>query len=239
MNVFIYDSFLDKYKKKLRKVENILNELKLQGKIIYLKEVKNLKNTLKNELNSGAKTIITVGNNKTLNDVVNILANISENVPTAIIPIGPNNSIAHSLGVLNEKEACYILSSRRVEVVNLAQANNVLFIKNCFIKSKGSTVYIDDSYQLSSEKRGGCFVYNIPPKEQLFNNIKLNPKDNLLALYIKTRSKGETHLLAEKIEIKNQEESAILDDVVTIKTPIDLSSSDKKISLIVGKERSF
>jgi hypothetical protein len=239
MNVFIYDSFLDKYKKKLRKVEKTLNELNLQGKIIYLKEVKNLKNTLKKELDSGAKTIITVGNNETLNNVVNILANIGENIPISIIPIGPKNSIADSLGVLNEKEACFILSSRRIETVSLAQANNVLFIKNCYIKSKGSVIYINDSYQLFSEKKGSCFVYNIPPKEQLFNNMKLNPNDSLLALYIKTKTKGETHLLAEKIEIKNKEEVAVLDDLITIKTPIDISSSDKKVSLIVGKERSF
>jgi hypothetical protein len=239
MNVFIYDSFLDKYKKKLRKVEKILNELNLQGKIIYLKEIKNLENILKKELESGAKTIITVGNNKTLNDTVNILANISENIPISIIPIGPNNSIAYSLGILNEKEACFILSSRRIKTISLAQANNLLFIKNCLIKSKGTTIYINDSYQLISEKKGSCFIYNIPPKEQIFNNIKLNPKDNLLALYIKTKTKGKTHLLAEKIEIRNKKETAILDDLIPVETPINLSSSNKKILLIVGKERSF
>ena len=114
MNIFLYDDYLDKYKKKVRKIEETLNKLNLQGKILYLNNIKNIDTSLQNEINSGAKTIVVVGNNKTLNNIVNYLANISEKIPVAIIPVGPNNSIAESLGIIDEKEACYILSSRRI-----------------------------------------------------------------------------------------------------------------------------
>ena len=103
MNIFLYDEITDKYKKKIKRVEEELNRLSLQGKIIYLKNVKNLKESLLEEINNGAKTIISVGNNKTVNNIVNILANISDNIPISLIPIGPNNSIAESLGIKNEK----------------------------------------------------------------------------------------------------------------------------------------
>ena len=115
MNIFLYDDYLDKYKKKVRKIEETLNKLSLQGKILYLSNIKNIDSALENEINSGAKTMVIVGNNKTVNNIVNILANISEKIPISIIPVGPNNSIAESLGIINEKEACYILSSRRLK----------------------------------------------------------------------------------------------------------------------------
>ncbi len=239
MNIFVYDVFLDKYKKKVRKMEETLNTLNLQGKIIYLKNIKNLNDSLKNEVDSGAKTIVVVGNNKTLNIVVNILANFSEKTPVAIIPIGPNNSIAESLGIPNEKEACYILSSRRIEVLSLGSANENLFIRNVRINSKNTNIYINNSYKLFLENNGECFVYNIPPKENIINNIKIKPNDNILNLYIKIKPKSETHLLAENIEIKNNSEKGYIDDLIEIETPIKIKSSDKKITLIVGKERSF
>lgn len=239
MNIFIYDVFLDKYKKKVRKMEETLNTLNLQGKIIYLKNIKNLSDSIKNEVDSGAKTIIVVGNNKTLNIVINILANFSEKIPIAMIPIGPNNSIAESLGILDEKEACYILSSRRIELISLGEANDRLFIRNIKINSKNTNIYVNTSYKLFLENTGECFVYNIPPKENIINNIRIKPNDNILNLYIKIKPKSETHLLAENIEIKNNNEKGYIDDLVEIETPIKIKSSNKKITFIVGKERSF
>ena len=239
MNIFIYDDFLDKYKKKLRKVEETLNELRLQGKIIYLANTKNLKESLTNELNSGAKTVIAVGNNKTVNQILNIMANFSHNIPLSIIPIGPNNSIAESLGIINGKEACYILSGRRVENINISTANNLFFIKNFFIKSQGTVITVENSYNVIPQKRGKCFVYNLASKNELDNNIKINPQDNKLNLYIETSSKSKTHLIASNLEIKNPSESGIIDDIIEIKTPVDIKPSFKNITMIVGKDRGF
>lgn len=239
MNIFVYDAYLDKYKKTIRTIEESLNKLNLQGKILYLKNIKNLKDAITNEIGSGAKTIISVGNDKTAISIINILANISENIPMAIIPIGSNNYIAESIGVPNEKEACYILSSRRIEKIKLIEANDFLFINNFFIKNKGTIANIDNSYQLSPQKDGNIFVYNLPPKKILFESIKINPQDNILNLCIETKPNSKTHLPIKSIEIINEKEKGILDNFTEIKTPIRIKASEKSISLIVGKERTF
>lgn len=239
MNIFIYDVFLDKYKKRVKNIEKTLNKLSLQGKILYLRDIKNLQESIIKEINNGAKTIIAVGNNKTLNNIVNILANISEKIPLSIIPIGPENSIANSFGITDEKSACYVLSGRRIENIKLALANDVLFINNIFIKNKDTTLYINNSYKIIPQKKGSCFIYNLPPQKQIFNNIKIDPKDNILNLYIETKPKSKTHLLVEKIEIKNEQETAILDDIIKVQPPIKIESSNKIISFIVGKDRLF
>jgi hypothetical protein len=239
MNIFIYDAYLDKYKKTVRNIEESLNKLNLQGKILYLKNIKNLKDAIINEIGSGAKTIISVGNDKTANSIINILANFSEKIPLAIIPVGPENSIANSIGVLNEKEACYILSSRRIEKINLAEANDSLFINNFFIKSKNTTAMINDSYELSPQKDGNLFIHNLPPKKRLFENIEINPQDNILNLCIETKPQSKTHLLIKTIEVRNDKEKGLLDNFIEINTPVRIKSSEKSISLIVGKDRLF
>lgn len=239
MNIFVYDDFLDKHKKTVRVIEENLNKLNLQGKIIYLKNIKNIKEALQNEIENGAKTIISVGNNKTANTIINILANFSEKIPLALIPVGKDNSIAYSLGISNEKEACFILSSRRIEKINLAEANNTLFISNFFIKNKNTTALINNSYSITPEKNGDFFIYNLSPIEKIFKNIKINPQDNILNLYIKIGQKNKSHLLIKEVEIKNKEERGILDGIIKITPPIKIKISNKNINLIVGKERSF
>lgn len=239
MNIFIYDTFLDKYKRKVRLVEEKLNELKLQGKIIYLRDIKNLKDSINNEIQMGAKTIVALGNNETINKIVNVLANISEKVPLAIIPIGKNNSIARSLGVLNEKDACYILSGRRIEKVRLAQASSSFFINNARIKNKGTKISVDNAYEISAKNNGECFILNLPPQKQLFDYIKIDPQDEILNIYIESGSKSKTHFLSKNIKIKNEKERLILDDSKEIDCPVELSVSDKSINFIVGRERKF
>ncbi|HPT08432.1 MAG TPA: diacylglycerol kinase family protein [bacterium] len=239
MNIFLYDDYLDKYKKKVRKIEETLNKLNLQGKILYLNNIKNIDTSLQNEINSGAKTIVVVGNNKTLNNIVNYLANISEKIPVAIIPVGPNNSIAESLGIIDEKEACYVLSSRRIENVKLITANNLLAIKDIYIAGKDVSLDVDKSYNLKLQKDGDCFVFNIPPKDEYLNDKTILLKDNNLNLYIKIGSKNKTYLKAKKIEINKTKEKAIIDNSIALETPLNIETSNKQIPLIVGKDRTF
>ena len=81
MNLYIYDDYLKKYGKILNNIEVDLHKLNLNGKIIYLEAIKNLERLLKDELSNDIKTIIAVGNNLTLNKVIN-----------AVLKADPNNS---------------------------------------------------------------------------------------------------------------------------------------------------
>jgi diacylglycerol kinase family enzyme len=237
MNIFVYDVFLDKYKRKIKKTEEKLNSLSLQGKIIYLKNIKNLTESLKYEINNGAKTIVSVGNDETVSKLINVLPNISEKIPLSIIPIGPKNSIAPSLGILNEKEACYVLSARRKEVINIGIAGESLFISNVSVESQGSYFYIDKSFKLFPQKRGVSYVFNLSTKENELKPFKISPQDKTLSLYIKDKTK--THVPLKTIDIKGENKNIIIDNAIEVKGPLSVSVSEKKITFIVGKERSF
>ena len=100
MNIFIYDSFLNqkKYNSLLARLETRITDLELNGKIFRLSPTINVQEIINNELKRGAKTIIAVGNNKLVNQVINSLA--GSDIPLGIIPIGEdNNDIAKSLGI--------------------------------------------------------------------------------------------------------------------------------------------
>lgn len=240
MNVFIYDAITEKNKNKTRRFEEQINKLNLQGKIIYLKNTKNTKESVEKEISNGAKTIIIVGNDQTVSNFINIFANISENIPIFIVPIGNKNNIANSLGVKNEKDAAFTLSARRIENIKIAKINNLYFLSNCYIKNRGTTLKINNSYSLKFKNKGCSYIFNLLDKKCSTQNIFISPQDNLLNLYSKIGSKDKTLLpIKEEITLNNEKELIVVDNSKEIECPANIRLTNKELSFIVGKERTF
>jgi len=146
MHVYIYDDYLNKnkYNKIINRIEIRLTDLGLNGKIIRLGGIKNIKSAIQNEVRLGAKTIIAVGNNQTINKIIgaiidnNIYGDFQKNTLLGIIPVGGDNSIAQSFGIKDEEEACNILLARRVEKIDLGLAGQHYFLNQAVIQSLGA-----------------------------------------------------------------------------------------------------
>ena len=244
MHVYIYDDYLNKnkYNKIINRIEIRLTDLGLNGKIIRLGGIKNIKATIQNEVRLGAKTIIAVGNNQTINKIIgaiidnNIYSDFQKNTLLGIIPVGDDNSIAHSFGIKNEVEACNILLARRVEKIDLGLAGQHYFLNQATIQSLGTTLKIND-YSLEITNRGEVRIINLlsDPKEK----IKSNPHDGQLEVIVRTRQNDESFLTIRKLILTNSEEKLLLDDVIEIATPVEISIMKDKVNIIVGKERLF
>ncbi|MFA5420581.1 MAG: diacylglycerol kinase family protein [Patescibacteria group bacterium] len=240
MNVFIYDTVTDKNRKTVRKFEEQINKLSLQGKIIYLKDIKNPKEIIEKEVNNGAKTIIILGNDETVNTLVNILANISQNIPIFVVPIGNKNNIANALGVKNEKEAPFILSARRLERLNVGKINNEYFISNCHLRGSDINISINNEFSVKTQKNSEHYIFNLLDINCSTQNNLVSPQDKILNLVINTNSKDKTIVPIEGfLEIDQQEVDLIVDNSKIIKSPVKISSSEKFLHFIVGKDRSF
>lgn len=239
MNVFIYDDFLKKHTKTVNNIEIILHKLNLNGKIVYLESIRNINDLIKDEINNGAKTIIAVGNNRTVNKVLNgIMSGDNNRVAFGIIPIGDNNSIAQTCGIRNEKEACEIILARRIEKIDIARANTLHFISNAKIKSKGTTIKIQD-FSIDQSENGEINIINLPTKQCSSQNILIDPQDGKLNLFISSGKKYSL-LSIQKMALENdREEKLIIDESVELDTPVNIGLSDQKINLIVGKNREF
>ena len=247
MNIYIYDDYLNKskYSRVLNRVEIRLTDLGLNGKIIRLGAIKNIRDVIQNEIKSGAKTIIAVGNNQTVNKIIgSVIDNelygfFQKNILFSIIPIGEDNSIADSLGIRKEEEACNILLARRVKKIDIGIVNNYYFLNKATIESQGSVVEVNNEYTLEPQDRGVISIFNLKSSANDDKNIKVNPIDGKLDVYIKSKNKDASFLSVSKLKITNPNYPLVLDDIIEIKTPADINIIAGKLNVVVGKDRSF
>lgn len=245
MNVFIYDYFVNekRYNRDIIKLETRMTDLGLNGRIYRVGVNQNIGNLIAGEIDRTAKTIILVGDDSTFSRSLDAIA--EKKIPAAIIPIGKTNQIARSLGVSNVEEACNILASRRMEIIDLGQANGSLFINKASISTDKTSINIDSDYSIEVGGEGSINVINLPIEEDnhLFRH---SPNDSRMELVIATKEGSAfkkqdslTLLPFNNITVTNDNNTLILDGSKTIKCPVEIKISNKKLNMIVGKGRMF
>ena len=249
MNIFIYDSFLNqkKYGRLLARLETRITDLGLNGKIFKLNPTKNVREIINNELKRGAKTVIAVGNNKTVNQVINSLA--GSQVPLGIIPIGQdNNGITKSLGIESTETACDILSARLIIKLDLGLANQTYFLSNININNQGTVIDMNKNYTIETKEKGLVYVFNLLDKQiKPPAGIKFIPDDGLLELVISTyghknffaKQAHQSIFKIKKITIHNLKNQLTLDGSIALAAPAEIMIVKKQLNIIVGKKRNF
>lgn len=244
MHVYIYDEYLNKpkYNRAINRLEIRLTDLGLNGKIIRLGGIKNIKATIQNEIKLGAKTIIAVGNNQTINKIIGaiidteIYGDFQKKTLLGLVPVGEDNSIASSFGIKNIDEACNILLARRIEKIDLGLVGNYYFLNQASIQSAGTTIEIDD-YSLEIAEKGEVRIINLLSDQA--EKIKSNPHDGKLDILIRTRKKDESVITVKKLKLSNPQEKLIIDGVFEVGTPVEIGIMRDKVNVIVGKDRMF
>lgn len=77
-------------------------------------------------IEKGHTTIVVVGGDGTVNEVVNGIT--KENVAVGIIPAGSSNMLAHRLGINTWQQACEVLAARRLTSYGLIAAGQKYFL---------------------------------------------------------------------------------------------------------------
>jgi hypothetical protein len=245
MNVYIYDDFLNKsrHRRSLNKIEIRLTDLGLNGKIIRLGTIKNVKEVIQSEVRNGAKNIIAVGNNETVNKTINALLSnkdydfFKKELLFSIIPIGDNNSIAESIGVKKGEEACNIMLARRVESLDVAWAGKNIFLNKAELISNEATVKINNQYNIEVNKKIDLQIVNISDRKNDYHLDKISPQDEKLNIVI-NKGKDNTLISSDDIKISGTGE-LILDSCIRESLPLEIGIIKQKINIIVGKDRNF
>lgn len=249
MHLYIYDSFLNqkKYERILAQIETRLTDLGLNGKISRLGVMKNINGIINHELRFGIKTIIAVGNDRTINQILNSTNNFS--LPLGIIPIGKeNNQIAKSLGIESYLNACEILSARRIIKIDLGLANEARFLSYASISNQGTIIEVSENYSIEIMGQGKVEVINLNGiKMDLANKTKINPTDGILELLIEAKEpkrlfNQKTNFSIfpiKKLVIKNKKSPIILDGATEVTPPAEIRVIKQKLNIIVGRERNF
>jgi len=246
MNTYIYDDFLNKgrYRRALNKVEIRLTDLGLNGKIIRLGSIKNVKEVIQTEIKNGVKTIVAVGNNATANKVISAMITnkaydfFQKDVLFSIIPIGDNNSIATSFGIKKEEEACNILLARRIKQIDICIAGNNIFLNKVEILSEQAEVKINEDYILEINKKTPAKIINLNDDTKLSLGKRIDPYDNKLNLIIEKKINDTTFITGDDFKISGQGK-LLLDESIEVPLPTEVGLIKEKINIIVGKDRSF
>lgn len=256
MHVYIYASYINeaKYSKTIAKIETRLTDLGLNGRIIRLGIIKSPHQMIEDEIKKGAKTIVAVGDSLLLNQTINSIAKISssgisKNIPIGFIPVGKkNNFISTCLGLKPEEGSCNILSARRLQTFDLGLINDTYFLTEVSISTKNTTLEIDKNYSIEISNPGSIAIINLPTFSVLPKNIKINPKDNNLDLFINTKisknfikknSLDQSLFSFNSIKIINQQYPITVDEQIKINCPAQINISKEKINIITGKQLNF
>jgi diacylglycerol kinase family enzyme len=254
MYLYLYDSFLNqkRYGSLLAKIETRLTDLGIGGKIFRLSPLRNIEELLHDEVKNGVKAVVAVGNDKTFTQIINVAAKLD--VTLGIIPVGPENKIAQTLGINSSENACNILASRIVEKVDLGKANDTFFLSNITISSGNVTIECEDKYSLTPQSQDQVSICNLKPF--FASNMKktkyFNPKDGFLEILVqplasgflnifkKTTSINNSIVPFKKVSIRSRESIPVYTDgQKVLKTPVKIEIIPKKLQLVVGKGRMF
>jgi len=228
-------------------------------------------------IRQGFKTIIAVGGDSTVLEVVNGIIDNSD-IALGILPIGSTNVIARLFGINDWVEATDILAQRKLEKINLGQVNNSFFINSVQLgienelsqerkdisplnnllfkgkvmrkilqfKSFFARLDFEEGFSVSSDifnisVINGGKDYNsdklqviLVPNQSKFNLLKKLSKVTA-SLYVDLSfvSKFQT----KKVSITTKKPKQIFADNEYIgMTPMDISTTSKKIKIIVNKQ---
>lgn len=246
MHVYIYDYFvtLPKHNRLTSRLETRITDLGLNGKICRVGLMQSIGSVIEDELNGGVKTIVVVGNDTSVHNALDYLAD--KKFPLGIIPVGGNNFLANALGIPSVDSACDVLASRRIETIDLGLANNNHFLNKAEITSVGTTIENDAGYSIEISGKGIINILNLPIKNDYLEKTTSTPNDNKLELVININEKRgfiknseQTVFPFNCIKILNKHTPVTLDGCSTIDCPVQISLSTKKINIIVGKDRDF
>lgn len=267
MYYYIYDSFLNnkKYDKILAQIESKITDLEIKDRIFKMSVLKSVAELVTDAVRKGAKTIIAVGNDATINQILNLI--IGKKITLGIIPIenvdlkANQNVIANFLGITNPVDACEIISARKIETLNLGEINNSYFINSIQVFDSDLEIVCDKKYKISPVRNSLVGIYNFAPDLELdfkCNKKLFNPQDNFLEiivgpqdkktlkdLFLKTdrnKKSMDSIFRAKKILVRHPQGrsgSVVVDGFKVLKTPMEIKISDIKLDVIVGKERKF
>lgn len=241
MYYYIYDTALGdkKYAGFLARIENRLTDLGINGKINRLSFLKNIKQVISDEIKRGIKTVVVVGDDKTLGQILNIVAGF--NIAVGYIPITQTEA-GKLLNIPEGERACDILSARVIKKIDLGKINNYYFLTS--IQTGGQKTYLDcdGSYYITLQDGNNIITINNLSND--YNTLSC-PTDGHLDLFIETIEKkilrkpkktlSRFPVKALRITSDKSMPLLLMDEKRIIKTPADIEIAAKQVKMVVGK----
>lgn len=114
------------------RLQERLKRLSIMGEFVKSTGPEDVAKLARIGIEKGYKTIVAVGGDGTINEVMNAILD-NEKVALGIIPTGTTNDLADALGIRDWYSATGILASRKIEEVNLGRIGSRYFVTSVSI----------------------------------------------------------------------------------------------------------
>jgi hypothetical protein len=251
MYQYIYDYYLSnkKYDKILAKIDARIVDLGIQGKKHKITLLKNFETYVQEIVEKQPEALVVVGNDETIAKILNIIA--EKDVVLGIIPVGEPNSIAKFFNLPKEDASCSIVSARKIKEVELGKINGQYFMSSVEVFGEGASIICNDKFEIKSlkntEKIGIynlCFEKSLRKKNEGNDGLELisTPKEQKTVWGIKSKKQPkESSIRIKKAKILSypNSNSVLVDGYKIMKTPAEISLAQKKLKIIVGREKNI
>lgn len=185
---YLYDDFLsDKaYERVLANIETRCSVLGIQGRTARLAIFRSARELVEGLVKDGAKTIVIVGNDKSLQKTMWFLPDLP--VTVGYIPVAEPSRIATLLGIPHGEAACDVLAARRMEELDIGTIEDRYFLTEVRLEMTKAGVQIDQ-YRIAPRDAGTVLIRNVGMKRD--GQIDANPLDGLLDVIICPRPTEE------------------------------------------------
>jgi len=241
---YVYDEFLEdrRYERELALIETRLTDLGITGKILRLALFRDAVQVVRQEVRSGATTIVAVGNDDTLYRVIEAVGD--SRVVVAFIPVGGSTPMADLLGVPMGVAACDILSARLVADMDLGEVNGRRFLHAASIDLTGGLLECEDAYTLTPTRKCKLEIRNlfhpddigsVDPTDGRMTMVTRLPR---LSLFKKKEDVGVLHLKRAHLSF-SQPRTMIVDGEEIQSEHFDIRAIPNRLRLVTGKDRKF
>ena len=247
MYCYVYDDFVQdgKYANDLDRIENRITDLGLQGKIVRLALFRDADEIICREVAEGVKTVVVVGNDKTVHKVANVV--VGTKVTLAILPIGEGQVFAQILGIPGGVEACDVLSQRILEKMDAGEVNGHRFFTGAFLKDVRAEIRAGGKYRVLMTAAGDIEIRNLAVHIPENRSDVSNPTDGKLEIVIYStarrlfrQKKTETRLPLAEFSLHLAKQAIAIVDGAEIESDIfNFKTEVGALSVVVGRERMF
>ncbi len=247
MYYYVYDEFVQdpKFERELSLIETRLTDLGISGKIARLALFRDASELIRDEVRKGAKTVVAVGNDATLQKVIDAVAD--SGVALALIPLGQQNRIADLLGVPSGVEACDVLSARMIQELDTGSVNGTRFLHEITIHASAPpTIVCDKSFKLMPGRSVDIEVRNLALPDDMVRAA--DPTDGRLEVVMRIPKRtwyGSKRLMATVVPVEQA--------VITCDSPMILEADGQsfeskefflkaipnQLRVVTGKSRKF
>lgn len=244
---YVYDAFVQerKYERELLAIEHRITDLGLQGKIVRLALFRDPTDQIRREIEAGAKTVVVVGNDQTVHQVLNTVVDYGATL--GLIPVGAPNVLAKILGVTKGVQACDVLSQRILAKLDVGRMNGQRFLTGVRFDQAITRVQYADDYQITSNRTGQLEIHNLcieSPKDETELADPLDAKQRVLLTTQKRKGlrtiPSTTQLDLQQFVVAFDEQvTAVADGVETEGKEFDITTEPGVLSVVVSRDRMF